>query len=375
MTARLPRPKLPDLASPLFRRAVWHARRIGGQIDRRFFLSLIEGILAVVLIAAILVTLLEKPWTIGSVFDSFNWGIGTVLARGGSDYVTSPGGRAISWLLILFGVAMLGMITGALVAMVIDFLLKEGQGLGASGFRDHIIVCGWNSTARDLIAELRGDDYKAKVVVIADLDKNPAGEGVYFVRGDATDAGDLERAGIHEAAAALIFPVDASDAADMQSILTIMAIESIAPQVRTVAEVNNPRHEPHFRRAEVDELLVTSKIASHLLARSALYPGLSGLVTDIVSGGEGSELYRITLPDEYIGLTIDEVSARLRRDHLATLLSVNRYGRAYVNPNSDFVLEPGDDAIVVAEGLGTLAPLKVSDLNSAPRSAAIIPSA
>ena len=195
------------------------------------------------------------------MFDSFNWGIGTVLARGGSDYVTSPGGRAISWLLILFGVAMLGMITGALVAMVIDFLLKEGQGLGASGFRDHIIVCGWNSTARDLIAELRGDDYKAKVVVIADLDKNPAGEGVYFVRGDATDAGDLERAGIHEAAAALIFPVDASDAADMQSILTIMAIESIAPQVRTVAEVNNPRHEPHFRRAEVDELLVTSKIA------------------------------------------------------------------------------------------------------------------
>lgn len=54
---------------------------------------------------------------------------------------------------------MLGTITGALVAMVIDFLLKEGQGLGASGYRDHVVVCGWNTTARDLIAELRGDDY------------------------------------------------------------------------------------------------------------------------------------------------------------------------------------------------------------------------
>jgi len=371
----LPNLHIPDLASPLVRRAAWHVKRIGGQIDRRFFLSLVEGILAVVLIAAIAVTLLEKPWTIASVFDSFNWGIGTVLARGGSDYVTSPGGRAISWLLILFGVAMLGMITGALVAMVIDFLLKEGQGLGASGFRDHIIVCGWNATARDLIAELRGDDYSAKVVVIADLDKNPAGDGVYFVRGDSTDAEDLERAGIHEAAAALIFPEDSSDSADMHSILTIMAIESLAPQVRTVAEVNNPRHEPHFRRAEVDELLVTSKVASHLLARSALYPGLTGLVTDIVSGGEGSELYRITLPDEYIGLTIDAVSARLRCEHEATLLSVNRYGRAFVNPDADFTLEPGDDAIVVARSLGTLAPLKVSDLISAPRSAAIVPSA
>ena len=92
-------------------------------------------------------------------------------------FVTSPAGRVVGWLLILFGVAMLGMITGALVAMVIDFLLKEGQGLGASGYRDHIVVCGWNTTARDLIDELRGDDYKQKVVVLADLDKNPAGVG------------------------------------------------------------------------------------------------------------------------------------------------------------------------------------------------------
>jgi len=130
----------------------------------------------------------------------------------------------------------------------------------------------------------------------------------------------------------LIFPVDGSDEADMHSILTIMAISSIAPTVRTVAEVNNPRNEPHFVRADVGELLVTSKMASHLLARSALYPGLSSIVTDIVSGGEGSELYRITLPDDYIGLTIDDIAANLRRDHHATLLSVNRGGRTFVNP-------------------------------------------
>jgi voltage-gated potassium channel len=221
---------------------------------------------------------------------------------------------------------MLGMITGALVAMVIDFLLKEGQGLGASGYRDHIVVCGWNTTARDLIGELRGDDYKAKVVVLADLEKNPAGDDAYFVRGESTNEEDLKRAGIEEASAALIFPRDASDESDMHSILTILAIEHAAPGVRTVAEVNNPKHEAHFRRADVDELLVTSKIASHLLARSALYPGLSGIVTDIVSGGEGSELYRISLPDDYCGQSITEVSTRLRTEHRATLLSINRGG-------------------------------------------------
>ena len=130
----------------------------------------------------------------------------------------------------------------------------------------------------------------------------------------------------------LVFPVDGSDEADMHSILALMAIDAVAPEVRTVAEVNNPKHEPHFLRASVDELLVTSKVASRLLARSALYPGLSGIITDIVSGGEGSELYRITLPDDYIGQSIDTVATLLRRDHKATLLSVNRGGRAFVNP-------------------------------------------
>ena len=366
---------VPTLASPIIRRVAWHVRRVAGQLDRRFFLTLAEGIVGFVLVAAILITLFEKPWTFESIFDSFNWGIATVLGQGDSAFVASPAGRIIGWLLILFGVAMLGMITGALVAMVIDFLLKEGSGLGASGYKDHIVVCGWNSTARDLIAELRGDDYKQKVVVIADLDKNPAGDGVYFVRGDSTNEEDLDRAGIREASAALIFPDDASDGADMRSILTIMAVEHAAPGVRTVAEVNNPRHEPHFRRADVDELLVTSKIASHLLARSALYPGLTGIVTDIVSGGEGSELYRISLPEGYIGLSIDAVATRLRTEHRATLLSVNRGGRAFVNPGADFILESGDDAVVVAESLGTLAPLEMADINAPPRSAAVVPSA
>jgi voltage-gated potassium channel len=357
----MPKIGLPIMASPLVRRVAWHIRRVGGKLDRRFFLSLAQGIVGIVVLAAILITILEKPWTLESVFDSFNWGLATVLGSGDAGFVSSPGGRVVGWLLILFGVALLGTITGALVAMIIDFLLKEGQGLGASGYRDHIVVCGWNSTARDLLNELRGDDYRLRVVVIADLDKNPAGGDAYYVRGDPTDGEALERAGIRQAAAALVFPNDASDAADMQSILTIMAIESMAPGVRTVAEVNNPRHDAHFRRAGVNELLVTSKIASHLLARSALYPGLTGLVTDIVSGGEGSELYRITLPDEYCGKTIDEVAALLRAEHSATLLSINRGGQAFVNPGAAFRLEPGDDAIVVAESLGKLAPLTLHD--------------
>jgi len=91
--AKVPLP-MPILASPLIRRVAWHLRRVTGQLDRRFFLSLTEGIIIVVAVAALLITLLEKPLTIESLFDSFNWGVATVLGQGTASFVTSrAGGR------------------------------------------------------------------------------------------------------------------------------------------------------------------------------------------------------------------------------------------------------------------------------------------
>jgi voltage-gated potassium channel len=358
---------------PLLRRVFWHVQRIRGGLDRRFFFSLFAGILVVVAVAAILITLIEKPWTLESFGDSFYWGLTTIFGQGDSAFVKSPAGWIISWLLILFGVAMLGTITGALVAAVIDFLLKEGQGMGASGYHDHIVICGWNATARDLVKELKGDDYHHRLVLIHDVERNPAGEGVYFVRGDAGSAADLDRAGIKEAAAAIVFPSDGSNEADFRDILVVMAIESIAPQVRTVVEVNNAQHLEHFERAKADEILVTPTLASHLLARSALYPGLASIVTDIVSGGKGSELYRVELPEEYVGLSINDLSARLRLEHSATLLSIGRGVDLMTNPPAEFRVAAGDHAVVVAESLGTLAPLKVPPTAALEVAAATVP--
>jgi voltage-gated potassium channel len=357
------------LSTPLIHRVAWHVRRLTAGADRGFFLRLMVGLGAIVVVAALGVTAVEGPRAsvsefLGTFAGGVYWGVTTVMGSGDASYVQTPFGYVVSWLLVLFGVAIVAAITGALVGFVIDFLLKEGQGMGAAGYRDHIVVCGWNSTARDLVAELTGDDYQRKIVVLHDSEKNPAGQGVYFVHGDVTDVVDLDRAGIRLAEAAVVCPASASNEADMRSILTVMAIESVAPHVRTVVEVNNPAHVDHFKRAHADEIMVTSRLASRLLARSSLYPGLAEIVTDIVSGGEGSELYRVTLPDDYVGLTVDELSAHLRHEHQATLLAIGRDGQAYVNPATDFRLQRGDDAVVVAESLGTLAPLALSDAAS-----------
>lgn len=341
--------------SPFLRRVSWHVKRVGEKVDRRFFTSLVAGLAVFLGAAAIAIWLAETDRTVGQLGHSFYWAGATVLGLGEGGFVGGPVGWLVGWILALFGVAIVATITGALVGFVIDFLLKEGQGMGASGYRDHIVVCGWNSTARDLLGELGKDEYGTKVVLLHDSERSPAPDHIYFVRGSSTMESDLKRAGIETAASAIVCPVDGSDQADMSSILTVLAIESIAPQVRTVVEVN-PDHVAHFRRANVNEIMVTSKLASHLLARSAMYPGLSELVTDIVSGGEGSELYRVQLPAEYLGFTVDELSATMRAKHRATVLAVNRNGTSHTNPEAGFTVEAGDDLVVVAEGLGDLVP-------------------
>lgn len=343
--------------SPFLRRVAWHFKRVSENMDRRFFASLLTGLVVVLLIAAAVVWLVETPRSLADFGAAFHWSVTTVFGQGDASYVSGPVGWAMGWILGLFGVAIVATITGALVGFVIDFLLKEGQGMGASGYNDHVVVCGWNATARDLVTELNSDDYDASLVLLHEAERNPAGGDVYFVRGSPSSETDLLRAGIDKARTAIVCPVDESNEADMTSILTILAIEAVAPHVRTVVEVNNPDHVVHFRRTKVDEILVTSKLASHLLARSALYPGLSELVTDLVSGGEGSELYRVNLPESYLGVAIDEASAMLRRDHCATLLAVTRNGHTVAHLGTDFVFERGDDLVVVADSLGSLSPL------------------
>lgn len=344
-------------AAPMIRRVGWHLRRIHTSLDAKFYRSLFIGLTITLALAALAVTVFERDVDIASFGQSFYWALTTVIGAGDSGYVASPVGWVVSWLLNLFGVGIVAAMTGALVGFVIDFLLKEGQGMGAAGFSDHVVVCGWNSTARDLIDELKSDDYGSNIVLIDSAERNPAGDGVYFIRGDGVNDDDLRRAGIMTARAAIICPKDGTDDADMHSILIGLAIESLAPDVRTVVEVNNPKHVEHFKRADVDEVLVTSKLASRLLARTALHPGLGDLVTDMVSGGVGSELYRIPVPERLTGRSVLEVASLLLQFNDATLLAVARNGSVLANPGAQFMLVPGDEMVLMAESMERLASL------------------
>ncbi len=277
-----------------------------------------------------------------------------MLGSGDPSFVSTFSGRFISGALIVASLTFLAVITGLVIGFIIDVVLKEGQGLGVAGLTDHIIVCGWNDTASEVIDELTEDGRGRQVVVLADLESAPLGSGAHFVRGDPSVEESLERAGIRDAASAIVFPEHRGDDADMRSILIVMAIKHLAPRVRTIVEAASPKNIPHLKRAHADEVIATPKFVAHLLARSSVHAGLVDLVMDMVTGGEGSELYRIPIPTEVVHLRTNDAGPILRANCQAVLLAVIRDGQNIVNPPGDFVLEERDELVVLAESLDGL---------------------
>jgi hypothetical protein len=140
---------------PVVRRLAWHSDRVRSHMDRRLAVLLGGSIGLYIFGAAMTVTLLEKPWTAEALGDSFYWAVNTALGSGDPGYVASAIGWGLSWTLIGMSLTILAIVTGGVVTFVIDVALKEGRGMGAAGYRGHIVVCGWSAGARELLEELR----------------------------------------------------------------------------------------------------------------------------------------------------------------------------------------------------------------------------
>jgi len=273
--------------------------------------------------------------------------------------ITDPGffpittlGRIVGIFLNSLDILFLGLFSALFVSAVIDFLQKEAHGMLSVNYKGHILICGWNQTAKEIIGQLLAEGVKRPLVLLARLEENPlSGYPVYFIRGDPTRGEDLERANIREADAAIIFPMPGSENPDAQSLLTAFAIEAMTEQrVYTCVEIVDPRNREHFARAHVDEVIAINELGAHLLARSTLYKGLATLVSTLLYNDEDNELYKISLPNQYVNKTFDEVLFDLRTKFKIILLAIEREGRLIINPKEEFFLQEGDNCLVISWG-------------------------
>jgi voltage-gated potassium channel len=287
----------------------------------------------------------------------FLW-VTRVLVQGEPPWEPRTGlGQVLFYLVVLTGVGLIAIATGAVATKLIGLFMRREAGMGEIKFSDHIVICGWSPKGEEILRELHAEEVEDKrpVVILAPLDANPSPDDLTtFIRGVPSDGKDLLRAGIDGADTAIILadgsnPAHTADDIDAKSLLTTLAVESINPNCYTCVEVIRSENRQHFERTKADELVVSAELTGALLAISAVTHGMSGVVADLITHPGGNEFYSIPTPASLAGSTFREVMAELKDRYDCLLVACGAESRGFeVNPPPGRVLEAEDRLLVIA---------------------------
>ncbi|MCD1628817.1 CASTOR/POLLUX-related putative ion channel [Marinobacter shengliensis] len=261
--------------------------------------------------------------------------------------------RVVSTLLTLLGyVVFMGTLVAILTRWLIAKMEELERGLTPVTLKNHFVVLGWTAQTPPLVAELFGstgrmerflekhDTQKLRLVVLAEeasaeqlhqLGSEPGvgrrAREVILRSGSAIQPDALHRVACLDAAAVIV-PSQVHDAGSLvtSDVETVKALLSIAAQARhlnaplpfVVAEIQDMRKLSVIERAYPGavEVVAGDVTISRLMVQNVLHPNLSEVYNELLTAGEGSEIF-VRGGETAEGLSLGELAAQ--RPHAIVL--------------------------------------------------------
>ena len=292
---------------------------------------------------------LLEPKTFPSILDGIWWAFITASTVGYGDYAPETLlGRLTAILLILLGAGVISSYFGTLAAAAVK--KQDAFSEGKINFKGagHVIIIGWNERSRELINKLINTKYPQMIVLIDETLKiNPVhSRMVHFIQGKSHVDETIMKSDIEKAEKVLITADRGNDElqADMNSILTLLTIKGLCPQVKCIVEILTAEQVINALRAGADEVIQSNKLTSVFMVNS-LHSNGDGLLSDFVHHLQESRLsaYAIQLND--IGKTFREVCQdRLLKGYL--LIGIKRGEETILNPSHSLQIEDNDQFLI-----------------------------
>ena len=211
-----------------------------------------------------------------------------------------------------------------------------------SALRDHVIVCGYGRTGRQVVRELATSDESYVVVEWgAEGLANVEQDDVLHIVGDAASDEVLQQAGIGRARG-LVSAVDS----DERNVYIVLTARTLNPDLYIVARSSFPDSVDKLTRAGADRVVSPYTLSGRRMAALALQPAVVDTFDVLTRGTAAAMRVEELVVPATIGDELDVATLRKSGAVLLALRSAD--GSLRVGPGDAERLKPDD--IVVAMG-------------------------
>ena len=268
---------------------------------------------------------LEKG-DLAEVGNAIWWTIVTITTVGYGDYSPqSIGGRILAIFIMFSGIGLISVLTGSISSIFTTKKIMEGRGLENLTLKNHIVICGWNSNIEKVlsnIAKLSSEVEEVSIAMVNDMNEDQMNSiiarfksdtlKIRFVRGDHALEPILKKANIEHAKSAIIISDDSVANDDDKTILTVLTIKNLLPNLKVVAYVSQQEKLPFLKRAKADEVIVNDTYESFMAATHVMEPGVPQAVNQLLDIHSSHRFKSVPIPTNLIGKTFSDVTKYFR---------------------------------------------------------------
>ncbi|KAL0322759.1 UNVERIFIED_CONTAM: Ion channel CASTOR [Sesamum angustifolium] len=265
---------------------------------------------------------------------------------------------------------MLGLVSDA-ISEKFDSLRK---GRSEVVERNHTLILGWSDKLGSLLNQLAIANESlggGTVVVMAERDKEEMeldiakmefdfrGTSVICRSGSPLILADLKKVSVSKARAIIVLAEDGNaDQSDARALRTVLSLTGVKEGLRghIVVELSDLDNEVLVKLVggELVETVVAHDVIGRLMIQCARQPGLAQIWEDIL-GFENCEFYIKRWP-QLDGLQFEDVLISFPEAIPCGVKVASRGGKIILNPEDSYVLQEGDEVLVIAEDDDTYSP-------------------
>ncbi|KAK3001524.1 hypothetical protein RJ639_020283 [Escallonia herrerae] len=275
---------------------------------------------------------------------------------------------------------MLGLVTDA-ISEKFDSLRK---GKSEVVKQNHTLVLGWSDKLGSLLNQLAIANESLGggiVVVMAEREKEDMeldiakkefdfrGTSVICRSGSPLILADLKKVSVSKARAVIVLAGDGNaDQSDARALRTVLSLTGVKEGLRghIVVELSDLDNEVLVKLVGGDhvETVVAHDVIGRLMIQCARQPGLAQIWEDIL-GFENCEFYIKRWP-QLDGLQFEDVLISFPDAIPCGVKAASCGGKIILNPDDSYVLQEGDEVLVIAEDDDTYAPTALPTVKEAP---------